>query len=415
MQAVWSNQKANNSRETAYKSKSMALLMINDDEAEKMRSLNDYRLKLIRTHPTSIVMFKRAEGVFQAIRVISVDGCWLKGLYGAVGIDANDCTYLIVWYVVDRETKENWMWSLGLLADDLQICNIYKWCFMSDRQKNLIPVIETVFPHAEHRFCVRYILTNFRKRFKGKALKDALWACARATYDVAFQKCLTIVKDINIGKSVGIKENNLMEVIPIKCLVMMEVCGRQERDDMCLWEMEVDRIYNHLLSPNNGKELWPKSLDPPITPSALVNFRRGRIQLLVRLEEDEQERLQSGMTRKGQVSRRGQVKTCSRCGKIGYNKRKCVYVPLQHDAPNEADVGSGTQPTPPHVDVAGSGTQPAPHEAGSRIQPAPPHEPAASHEPAAPHEARFGLMKMDLDSQAHLLNWILNLMFHWML
>ncbi|XP_050226470.1 uncharacterized protein LOC126676334 [Mercurialis annua] len=156
MQAVRSNQKANISRVTAYRSKFLALLEINGDETEQMRRLNDYRLELIRTHPTSTIMFKRAEGVFVGMyvclaplrdgflagcrRVISVDGCWLKGLYGgqllaAVGIDANDCTYPIAWCIVDRETKENWMWFLGLLADDLQICNSYGWCFMSDRQK----------------------------------------------------------------------------------------------------------------------------------------------------------------------------------------------------------------------------------------------------------------------------------------
>ncbi|XP_050222624.1 uncharacterized protein LOC126672711 [Mercurialis annua] len=110
-------------------------------------------------------------------RVISVDGCWLKGLYGgqllaAVGIDANDCTYPIAWCTVDKETKDN---------------------------SGLIPAIETLFPHAEHKFCVRHILTNFRKRYKGKTLKDLLWACARAPYIEGFNKCMLDVANVSMG------------------------------------------------------------------------------------------------------------------------------------------------------------------------------------------------------------------------
>ena len=38
-------------------------------------------------------------------QLISVDGIWLKGIFGgelltAVGIDANDCIYPIVWAIV---------------------------------------------------------------------------------------------------------------------------------------------------------------------------------------------------------------------------------------------------------------------------------------------------------------------------
>ncbi|KAM0946266.1 putative MULE transposase domain-containing protein [Dioscorea sansibarensis] len=72
--------------------------------------------------------------------VISVDGCWLKGLFGghllsAVGIDANDCIYPIAWAVVEKENHANWRWFLELLAADLEINNSHHWAFMSDRQK----------------------------------------------------------------------------------------------------------------------------------------------------------------------------------------------------------------------------------------------------------------------------------------
>ncbi|XP_050204849.1 uncharacterized protein LOC126654895 [Mercurialis annua] len=156
MQAVRENQKADISKMIAYRAKKAAMLIINGDETEQFNMLYDYRLELLRTHPTSTVMFKQDNCVFKGMyvclaplrdgfkdgcrRVISVDGCWPKGLYGgqlltAVGIDANDCIYPIAWAVVDGETKENWLWFLELLGQDLEINQSTNWAFMSDRQK----------------------------------------------------------------------------------------------------------------------------------------------------------------------------------------------------------------------------------------------------------------------------------------
>lgn len=54
--------------------------------------------------------------------------------------------------------------------------------------QGLIAAIDELFPDSVHRYCVRHILTNFRSRFKGKALKDALWRCARSSYEVQFKQ-----------------------------------------------------------------------------------------------------------------------------------------------------------------------------------------------------------------------------------
>lgn len=130
--------------------------LIDGDDEGQMAGLYNYRLELLRSHPGSTVKFKCDAGVFQAMyvclaplkegflagcrNVISVDGCFLKGLYGgqlltAVGVDANDSMYPIAWATVSRETKETWKWFLELLAEDLQMTNSYHWAFMSDRQK----------------------------------------------------------------------------------------------------------------------------------------------------------------------------------------------------------------------------------------------------------------------------------------
>ena len=83
-----------------------------------MARLYDYRLELLRTHPSSTIVFKCDQGVFQCMyiclaplregflawcrQIISLDGYFLKNLYGgqlltAVGKNANDCIYPVAW------------------------------------------------------------------------------------------------------------------------------------------------------------------------------------------------------------------------------------------------------------------------------------------------------------------------------
>nr|XP_023898952.1 uncharacterized protein LOC112010817 [Quercus suber] len=46
--------------------------------------------------------------------------------------------------------------------------------FITDRQKGLIPAIETLFPTCEHRYYVKHIYNNFKVDHKGLELKDTL-------------------------------------------------------------------------------------------------------------------------------------------------------------------------------------------------------------------------------------------------
>ncbi|XP_038992977.1 uncharacterized protein LOC120116621 [Hibiscus syriacus] len=128
-------------------------------------------------------------------RIISLDGCFLKGYYvgyllTAVGTDANGGIYPIAYAVEESENRYSWLWFLEILGRDLDIDNSYGWCFMSDRKKGL-------FPNAEARNYVRHIYANFKKDHKGKALKDALWRAARATYGREFQDAITELKTLS--------------------------------------------------------------------------------------------------------------------------------------------------------------------------------------------------------------------------
>lgn len=48
-----------------------------------------------------------------------------------------------------------------------------------------------------HRFCVRHMYTNFRKKFKSKELKDLLWSAARAPYVAKLDSWLKKIEEIS--------------------------------------------------------------------------------------------------------------------------------------------------------------------------------------------------------------------------
>ncbi|GJX37907.1 mutator type transposase [Tanacetum coccineum] len=60
--------------------------------------------------------------------------------------------------------------------------------FVSDKAKGIIPAIANLFPNAEHRYCVKHIHENMKKRWNGNAYKELLWTAASTTTVPEFQK-----------------------------------------------------------------------------------------------------------------------------------------------------------------------------------------------------------------------------------
>ncbi|GKF82850.1 hypothetical protein Tco_0244506, partial [Tanacetum coccineum] len=61
----------------------------------------------------------------------------------------------------------------------------------------LLPALEKMFPHAEHRYCVRHIYENMNQTWKGSEYKEMLWKCASSTTTVLFVKNMQELKDFN--------------------------------------------------------------------------------------------------------------------------------------------------------------------------------------------------------------------------
>ncbi|CAL8084608.1 unnamed protein product [Prunus armeniaca] len=165
------------SRMKAYRAKAEALRMIEGSVAEQYAMLWDYCHELEDKNPGSTTKmqceFVDRETIFKRLYIcleplkkgfkmncrpfIGLDVCHLKRVYGgqlltAVGIDPNNEAWVLVYAVVEMETRESWIWFIDLLAKDVDIVNSYGWAFISDKQKGLPSAFEDIVPNAETRF-----------------------------------------------------------------------------------------------------------------------------------------------------------------------------------------------------------------------------------------------------------------------
>ncbi|KAL6127042.1 hypothetical protein ACLB2K_075087 [Fragaria x ananassa] len=140
--------KAKVSYQQAYRTKIDALNQLELCMKEQYAKVQDYAQELRRTDPNTMVdimcdfnnlekqpIFKRMyiclgalkEGFKNGCRpILGLDGCHLKSPYGgqllcAVGLDANNTTYVVAYAMVEMESKDSWIWFLSLLEKDLKI------------------------------------------------------------------------------------------------------------------------------------------------------------------------------------------------------------------------------------------------------------------------------------------------------
>ncbi|KAL0007954.1 hypothetical protein SO802_009456 [Lithocarpus litseifolius] len=133
---------------------------------------------------------------------VGLDGCHLKGRFGGqllstTAKDGNDNIFPVAMAVVEQENKDSWTWFLEQFADDIGRPEELNLVFISDRQKGLLPAMETLFPTVEHRYCVKHIYNNFKVNHKGMELKSVLWRCASTTSVREFERGMEHLKSLD--------------------------------------------------------------------------------------------------------------------------------------------------------------------------------------------------------------------------
>ncbi|WMV46763.1 hypothetical protein MTR67_040148 [Solanum verrucosum] len=268
---------------------------------------------------------------------IGPDGTFLKGkakgqLLSVIGQDSMNHFYPITWAIVDRECKASWVWFLELLQKSLNINSGEGITFMSDMQKGLIEAIRNILPNAMHRFCVRHIEANWRKKARHKPIigmledirinvmtkfvknEDELmtWNCDWSPIAIEmYNEFLKIanVCELNFNGDDGfeVSEGNDRHIVNLaakKCTCRV-------------WDL------TGIPCPHSIKALLYKNLDPldslvAMEPSELVNLA-GRPRVNRKRDKDEALKRQTEWV----APRRGRKITCSNCGILGHNARGC--------------------------------------------------------------------------------------------
>ncbi|GKD45289.1 heat stress transcription factor B-4-like protein [Tanacetum coccineum] len=186
---------------------------------------------------------------FRACRrdLLGLDGAFMKGPFPgqvlvAVGLDSNNGIYPLAYALVEAESKSSWCWFLQCLGDDIDLHPNLNFTFISDRQKGIIPAIKTVYPSAEHRYCLRHIHENMKQGWCGQAYKDLLWRAASATNVRDFKKCraksdllLNNICEVFNGKIVGGRDKPVITLLEyIKEYCMKRIVNVQGVVDKCI-------------------------------------------------------------------------------------------------------------------------------------------------------------------------------------
>ncbi|GJT42296.1 hypothetical protein Tco_0951011 [Tanacetum coccineum] len=237
----------------AFRAKAKAEREIRGDHVLQYSMLRDYVVELQSTNPNTTVKIAVERNtdpslptrVFQRIYVclgalklgfracrrdlLGLDGAFMKGSFlgqvlVAVGLDSNNGMYLLAYALVEAESKSSWCWFLQCLGDDIDLHPNSNFTFISDRQKGIIPAIKTVYPSAEHKYCLPHIHENMKQGWCGQAYKDLLWRAASIKNVRDFEKCMLEIKTMNP------KAHEWLNKIPAKHWDRSHFSGRAKSD-----------------------------------------------------------------------------------------------------------------------------------------------------------------------------------------
>ncbi|KAJ9672503.1 hypothetical protein PVL29_025922 [Vitis rotundifolia] len=120
------------------------------------------------------------EGFKHCRPIIQIDGTFLYGKYMgklliATSIDANGHVFPLAFAIVEEESQDSWSWFL--IALRRHVTQREGICLISDRHAGINAAVRNPSvgwspPHAQHRYCLRHVVSNFNDKFKNKVLKE---------------------------------------------------------------------------------------------------------------------------------------------------------------------------------------------------------------------------------------------------
>jgi hypothetical protein len=122
---------------------------------------------------------------------LAIDSTFLPGrfkgqLATAAAVDGHNWLYPVCVGVFDSEDSDNWSWFMRKLRE--AIGSPTSLTISTDGGLTIMGAVSEVFPEAEHRACMFHLVTNFKKRYRGKVFDDHLWAAAYSWNQYIFEK-----------------------------------------------------------------------------------------------------------------------------------------------------------------------------------------------------------------------------------
>ncbi|KAG9458190.1 hypothetical protein H6P81_002698 [Aristolochia fimbriata] len=105
----------------------------------------------------------------------------IKDTNRATSFDGDNRLFPLAFVIVEKESIDTWIWFISCLARQV-VRGRSPMCIISDRHIGIIRTVADIFPHPHrHRFCIRYIIANLKKRYNVKDLDKMVWRRERAT------------------------------------------------------------------------------------------------------------------------------------------------------------------------------------------------------------------------------------------
>ncbi|XP_021624999.1 uncharacterized protein LOC110624190 [Manihot esculenta] len=135
--------------------------------------------------------------------VIFVDGTFLYGKYSgcilcATGLDGNNMIFPLAFALVEKEDSDNWGWFMDCLR--LYVTDREELCVISDRHIGIKKAMQKDWwqpPSANHRYCIRHILSNYNTKFKNTDMKEALRTAANQNQKRKFYDAMNKIRKVS--------------------------------------------------------------------------------------------------------------------------------------------------------------------------------------------------------------------------
>ena len=120
------------------------------------------------------------EGFKHCRPIVKFDGTLLYGKYKgkfliATSIDANGHIFPFAFAIMGKESQDSWSWFL--IALRRHVTKKERICLISNHHARINATIrkssvEWSHPHAQHRYSLKHVVSNFNDSFKNKVLKE---------------------------------------------------------------------------------------------------------------------------------------------------------------------------------------------------------------------------------------------------